>query len=61
MAAYFSGMLRSDWPKAVDDRSTTQPEEGVISALSKSGSESVGQKESLPGIGEGLGEKDSES
>ena len=44
-AAYFSGMPRNDWPKAVDAMPTTQPEEGAVSASSKSEGEGVGQKE----------------
>ena len=59
-AAYFLGMPRSDWPKAVDARPTIQPEEGAISASFESEGEGAGRKESPPGIGETSGEKGGE-
>ena len=54
------GMWRSDWPKAVDARLTTQPEESVISASSESRGGGAGQKESPLGIREGSGKKGDE-
>ena len=33
---YFLGVLRGDWPQAVDARPPTQPEEGAISISSES-------------------------
>ena len=50
--AYFSGMPRRDWPKAVDARRTTQPEEGAISASSESEDEGASWKEGPPPISE---------
>ena len=50
--AYFSGVPRSDWPKAVDARPTTQPEEGAVSASSNFELKGVGQTESLPWVSE---------
>ena len=41
-------MPRSDWPKAVDAKPTTQPEEGAISALSESKGEGAGRRECPP-------------
>ena len=49
---YFSGMLRSDWPRAVDARPTTLPEEGVVSASSESRGMDVGRTESPPSVSE---------
>ena len=54
---YFSGVLKSDWPEAVDARPTTQSEEGAIRTSSESRGEGAGQKESPPGIRESSGEK----
>ena len=50
--AYFSGVLRSDWPKAVDAVPTTQLEEGAISASFEFGGKGVGQKESPSSVSE---------
>ncbi|XP_066314088.1 secreted RxLR effector protein 161-like [Miscanthus floridulus] len=43
-AAYFSGVPRSDWPKAVDAWPTTQLEEGAVSTSSESKGEGGGCK-----------------
>ena len=41
-------MPRSDWPRAVDARPPTQPEEGAVSASLESGGTDAGQTESPP-------------
>ena len=46
------GVPRSDWPKVVDARPTTPPEEGAISASLEFEDEGAGQKESLPRVSE---------
>ena len=43
-------MPRSDWPKAVDARPTTQPEEGAMSTSSESGGTGAGRMESPPSV-----------
>ena len=45
-------MPRSDWPKAVDARPTTQPEEGAVSTSSESGGAGAGRTESPPPVSE---------
>ena len=54
---YFSGMPRSDWPKTVDARPTTQPEEGAVSASLESGGVDASWTESLAPISEKVREK----
>ena len=49
---YFSGVLRGDWPQAVDARPPTQPEEGAISTSSESGGTDAGRTESPPPVSE---------
>ena len=55
--AYFSGVPRSNRPKAVDARPTTQPEEGAVSASSESEDKGAGRKEGPPPILEKVREK----
>jgi len=45
---YFFGMPRSDWPKAVGARPTTQLEEGAISTSSETEGAEAGRTESPP-------------
>ena len=49
---YFSSMPRGDWPRGVDARPPTQPEEDDASASSESRGTDAGRTESLPLVSE---------